>query len=62
MATLDELNARWAETDKPHAALDGDGLYRWSCPDCKEVGATRMPLVGAMSAALAHKNHCPAVS
>lgn len=62
MASLAELNARWAETEKPHAVLGDDGLYRGYCPRCKEWAHTRLPLVGAMSEALAHKNKCAKVS
>jgi hypothetical protein len=61
MASLGELNERWRETGKVHAAGEGEQRF-WSCPICGQHGQTRMPLVGAMSAALAHKNHCSAVS
>lgn len=57
---LSSLNARWVATGKPHAIGEGDA-YHWFCPTCQERGRTRMALIGAMSAALAHKNHCSAV-
>lgn len=58
---LSSLNARWSETGKPHAVAVEGGLYRGYCPECQEWAHTRLPLVGAMSEALAHKNKCKAV-
>lgn len=33
-------------------------VFRWHCPACHREGQSALPLVGAMSSALAHKNHC----
>ena len=57
---LEALNARWAETGKPHAVGEGDARH-WFCPGCKEEGRTNMALIGAMNDALAHKHRCPSV-
>lgn len=57
---LQTLNARWEQTDKPHAVGEGDA-WHWACPQCQGQGRTKMALVGAMSDALAHKNKCPSV-
>jgi hypothetical protein len=59
--SLEELNTRWRETDKVHAEGEGDHRY-WVCPACGGQGQTQQALIGAMSDALAHKNHCPALS
>ena len=59
---LPEINARWAELEHSHAVLTDDDRYQWHCPRCHSTGVTRLPLLGAMNSALAHKNRCPAVS
>lgn len=60
MSTLPELNARWQQTEKPHAIGEGQTYY-WFCPLCHEQGRVASTLGGAMSGSLAHKSHCTAI-
>jgi hypothetical protein len=57
---LPELNDRWQAIGQPHAQ-GADTSWHWYCPWCGKAGHVGVALHAAMSDALVHKKHCPAV-